>query len=416
MRFSNTLGALALASSTVAQGLTTCDGDVCFVISIPTATAASGTGDIFIQMSAPTTVGWIGIGQGPTMFDSNLFMMYSNAAGTNVTLSPRLGVGEVDPDPAGTTAEVTLLSGSGISDGIMTGNFKCSNCASWPGGSMNFNDPASKWIYAWDTSAPVASDSLTIRCAEHSNYGEPTWDLTMAAGGDGQNPFTTSAAAVLASGATPAGSIEAEESKPSHFNAVLRAHAIIGAIAFAIMYPLGAIAIRILSIKGLLWIHAGWMIFTYALAISCMGMGIWLAVTDGYMSENHSRIGIVVVCGLVIQPFTGFIHHKLYKSSGSPNTATYPHVWFGRALIFLGVINGGLGLKLAGADKGEKIAYGAIAGVMYVAWIAVIAWAFIRSRDRKEGETGEGVFPTRDQSEEMQGISHLKDANQSTSS
>lgn len=71
---------------------------------------------------------WIGFGQGKSMTGANIFMMYANAAGDNVTVSPRLGVGNVQPKFAGNTSELTVLSGSGISNGIMTANVKC-GCA-----------------------------------------------------------------------------------------------------------------------------------------------------------------------------------------------------------------------------------------------------------------------------------------------
>jgi hypothetical protein len=58
------------------------------------------------------------------MKGANIFMIYANAAGTNVTLSPRLGTGNQQPS-ADTTAEVTLLDGSGISAGMMVANVRC---------------------------------------------------------------------------------------------------------------------------------------------------------------------------------------------------------------------------------------------------------------------------------------------------
>lgn len=67
---------------------------------------------------------WIGLGQGSSMKGANIFMIYADAAGTNVTLSPRLGTGNNAPD-VDTTTDVTLLSGSGITNGIMTANIRC---------------------------------------------------------------------------------------------------------------------------------------------------------------------------------------------------------------------------------------------------------------------------------------------------
>lgn len=58
------------------------------------------------------------------MAGANIFMVYSNAAGNNVTLSPRLGTGNFEPQ-SDTSAEVTLLGGSGLANGMMTANVKC---------------------------------------------------------------------------------------------------------------------------------------------------------------------------------------------------------------------------------------------------------------------------------------------------
>ena len=42
--------------------------------------------------------------------------------------------------------------------------------------------------------------------------------------------------------------------------------------------------------------------------------------------------------------------------------------------MILGIINGGLGLKLAGGDGVFVIAYSVVAGVMFVAYLAVSFW------------------------------------------
>lgn len=57
------------------------------------------------------------------MSGSNIFVMYTSADGQNVTVSPRLGTGHVQPQHA-TDAQVELLAGSGIADGMMTANVK----------------------------------------------------------------------------------------------------------------------------------------------------------------------------------------------------------------------------------------------------------------------------------------------------
>jgi hypothetical protein len=137
------------------------------------------------------------------MKGSNIFMIYANSAGTNVTLSTRLGIGEKAPN-VDTTAIVTLLAGSGITNNVMTANVRCSNCNSWSGGSMSFTDTSSKWIWAYKSGSSVRSDSVSANLAEHSKYGATTFNLVTAAGGSSNNPFgTTSASTAGKCGSLP---------------------------------------------------------------------------------------------------------------------------------------------------------------------------------------------------------------------
>jgi hypothetical protein len=141
MYLSKALGALALgmlfpyrpismanfltASSVVAQNQTYCASDnVCYAVNVPETTASSGSGDLYFHMSGPSTMSWIGFGQGESMTGSNIFLIYANAAGTNVTLSPRMGVGERPPS-TDSAANLTLLEGSGISNAMMVANVRC---------------------------------------------------------------------------------------------------------------------------------------------------------------------------------------------------------------------------------------------------------------------------------------------------
>lgn len=261
---------------------------------------------------------------------------------------------------------------------------------------MSFNDATSDWIWSYKTGSPIASDSATAPVTMHTNFGTTTFNLQQARGGSSANPFV--AAAVAASSAPAMSSSTAKKSGgvPSYFSKVLIAHATLMAITFVLLFPLGAMAMRLLSFRGLVWAHAGWMIFAYCAAIAGLGMGIWVALTVKKLDTYHAIIGIVVVGCLVIQPFTGLIHHLLFKRKGRRNAATYPHVWWGRAIITLAIINGGFGLQLARAypplsnssRKGE-IAYGAVAGPVWLTWMGVIAYSHFKRSGKQNGETGE---------------------------
>jgi hypothetical protein len=102
-----------------------CPSDgVCFGLNIPESTASSGTGDIFFQISAPSSHEWVALGQGSGMANANMFVVYTSSGGSNVTLSPRHTSNYQAPSH-NADVQATLLEGSGVSNGVMTANVKC---------------------------------------------------------------------------------------------------------------------------------------------------------------------------------------------------------------------------------------------------------------------------------------------------
>jgi hypothetical protein len=77
----------------------------------------------------------------------------------------------------------------------------------------------------------------------------------------------------------------------------------------------------------------------------------------------------VVVCLLVIQPALGYAHHRHFLKHGQRGLVSHAHIWYGRALMLLGVINGGLGLQLADERNSLIIAYSVVAGVMFLLYV-----------------------------------------------
>jgi hypothetical protein len=50
------------------------------------------------------------------------------------------------------------------------------------------------------------------------------------------------------------------------------------ALAFVVLFPLGASWMRFFQFKGLVWFHAGWQLLTYCIALVGLGLGIHLAM------------------------------------------------------------------------------------------------------------------------------------------
>ena len=100
-----------------------------------------------------------------------------------------------------------------------------------------------------------------------------------------------------------------------------------------------------------------------------------------YLHEPHAIIGMILLGTLFFMPILGTFHHKAHKKVQKRTVWSYGHIFSGRAIIILGMINGGLGLRLAGASKTTKIVYGVFAGLMGVAYLATIVFGELnRSR------------------------------------
>jgi sulfite exporter TauE/SafE len=82
----------------------------------------------------------------------------------------------------------------------------------------------------------------------------------------------------------------------------------------------------------------------------------------------------------LIQPIFGFIVHRNFQKTGLPSFYTALHVWYGRILILLGMINGGLGLQLANnTSMGIRGLYAAIVVCVVLAYVlAQVRWYRIR--------------------------------------
>lgn len=138
------------------------------------------------------------------MVGANIFVMYTSSDGNNVTVSPRYASSYSEPQ-YDSTAQITLLEGSGVSGGKMVANVRCSNCQSWNGGqgTMDFSGSTADFIYAAKSGAPINSDSPEAGISEHDVKSAFSWTISNAKGGsENVNPFVVSSGG-SSSGGTP---------------------------------------------------------------------------------------------------------------------------------------------------------------------------------------------------------------------
>lgn len=367
--------------------LRTCpETDVCYSINVPEQSASSGSGDIYFQLSAPTTYQWVALAQGTAMDNANMFIMHSSADGTNVTLSARNTSGHTMPIHNDAT-DVSLMDGSGIANSRMTANVRCGNCNTWGTGSMSLQDSSSDWLYAFRQGSPIDSDDTNAAISQHDNKGTFQWDLSRATGGSAPNPFTASASTTTNSSSSAS---EWDRMSTQTQSQYASAHGALASLAFVAVFPIGALLVRLSHLNNLPWIHGTIQIFGYILFLAAAGLGIYIATASSRLNEPHAVIGILLLAVLSFMPFLGALHHKVYKRLQKRTLWSYVHIFTGRVAIILGIVNGGLGLHLAEARTSYVVAYGILAGGMGGFYLGVIFHEMKRGRKAKVGAGGLG--------------------------
>ncbi|KAL8854535.1 MAG: hypothetical protein Q9221_000570 [Calogaya cf. arnoldii] len=182
---------------------------------------------------------------------------------------------------------------------------------------------------------------------------------------------------------------ESESRPPSNFHRIVITHAALMGIAFVLLMPIGVFLIRLLSSKNTVWYHASVQLLAYATALAAFGLGAWMATVSGAWtaSNGHPILGTIIIALLLLQPVLGYVHHRIYIRRKGRTAWGISHVWYGRMLILLAVINGGLGLQLSDNTIKGEIAYGIIVGVMFLLYLAVLGVAHLRKgKNSHEGE------------------------------
>ncbi|KAM3075801.1 hypothetical protein ACMFMG_007928 [Clarireedia jacksonii] len=373
MKISN-IAATCIAFLASVTALATYSPGPTYSLGIPPSTAASGKGNIYFQLSAPNTYRWVGLGIGSRMAGATIFVMYSDGKG-NVTVSGRGGgQGHVEPKVDADRAaglDVKLLEGSGVEGGVMRGNVLCTNCP-----LLSTTSSSSQWIAAWMVGDPIDSTSPSYSINQHNDdsYRQFTYDLSTAAIDNDSNPFI-SLAATSSSSSRPASSVAAEnQSSASKTNKYNIAHGTIMSITMIILFPLGALSMMF----GKFWVHVFIQGFGLALLIVGFALGVRLAEIQNLLfttpAKTHTIFGLVIFILFLLQFLLGLYHHHKYKQQQRRGWAGVMHIWYGRTIIVLGIVNGGVGLQLAGNSTAGKVVYGVVAGVVglaYAGWVGL---------------------------------------------
>ncbi|KAI6359072.1 hypothetical protein MCOR25_007167 [Pyricularia grisea] len=189
MSFIRTIVAALALLAIPATAAKFCDGQVCysefvspqqiaFRVAIPNTPAQGTSFDLLLQIVAPKTVGWAGIGWAGQMVNNPLTIAYSDG-GSGVTVSSRWASSMSLPSPyPGALYEKLPMSATNATHWRL--DVICTGCSSWQGGGL---DPASTtaaiaWAMAYATPGQPSSNTSSIRY--HSSRGHIDFDLAAA--------------------------------------------------------------------------------------------------------------------------------------------------------------------------------------------------------------------------------------------
>ncbi|KAK0114846.1 hypothetical protein ONS96_013328 [Cadophora gregata f. sp. sojae] len=408
-RLQQTLGWVITGFASLSTAQTSFSPGPTYSIGIPSdsSISSSSTGPLYFRLEAPTSYQWVGLGIGSQMAGATIFVMYADGNG-NVTLSGRKSTGQVEPKADSTVqAGLELLEGTGIADGKMVANVRCTTCT-LDSSKTSSNSP---WIAAWSIGSAIDSTSTSATLRQHSgnNRVEAQVDLSKASISSDSNPFvsastpagspnsgSSSSPTTAASGSNPTSSSGSGSGNNnggnnngnsnsnnggvtfgsgSDFQAITdyqKAHGIVMGVVVVLLFPFGAMFVR-LGGSGI--VHG--VLQVLSLCALLVGLGLGVKLTDLRklsFTTTHPLFGLIIVGLFLIQPILGLVHHLQYKRNLSRAPVSHLHIWYGRILMLLAVINGGLGLKLADNTKGGKIAYAVVAAVVGVLYTGACVW------------------------------------------
>ncbi|KAI2619277.1 hypothetical protein GGR54DRAFT_647944 [Hypoxylon sp. NC1633] len=174
------------------------------------------------------------------------------------------------------------------------------------------------------------------------------------------------------------------------------AHGVLAALCFVVLFPVGAILMRMVSGRHAWILHATTQCVAFALYIAAAGLGLHLidvvrippgntSLLENPSTNAHPIIGIVILVALFLQPILGIYHHRQFKRLKRRTVFSHAHLWLGRLMVTLGVVNGGLGLQLAGASRDAVTAYSVVAAVAWLIWlVTAVTWEVRQHRDRRQ--------------------------------
>ncbi|KAF1922453.1 iron reductase domain protein [Didymella exigua CBS 183.55] len=314
---------------------------------------ANDSSDVYFYFASPA-YSWVGVGFGQQMEDSLMLIIYPDADGNNVTISPRIG--RKGGEPIFTDKiDLEVLDGTRIEDGLMILHARCSDCRVWPNGFLDATSPHQPMIYAFGGPYALQSSSDSADLKRHVRYGHFTIDMR-AATGTGGVPLKSNAS----TGVQDLGVMTKDKDRRT------LAHAILGCVVLFVVWPLNVLIAGFLkNIR----IHAGFSVAVILILSITYGLGISTSNQfnrSKVFNTPHQILAIISIAPLSLLsalPARPLVRlHRIIPRL---------HVPLSNLALTLLLVSGGLGLQLSQQSRLIILTYTALS-LTLVIFLAII--------------------------------------------
>ncbi|EMC90845.1 hypothetical protein BAUCODRAFT_39860 [Baudoinia panamericana UAMH 10762] len=144
--------------------------------------------------------------------------------------------------------------------------------------------------------------------------------------------------------------------------------------AFVAVFPTGSLLLRLF--QSVTW-H--WAVQCIGVLLVIVGLATGVSISREYnrgkgFTSAHQVLGLLLFAGVIIQLGLGIINHAIHRRTKQGTAFGKVHLFLGPTVMLLALINGGLGLNLAGDTQGHVPYAIAVlaAGILFIlarAWI-----------------------------------------------
>ncbi|KAF2404316.1 hypothetical protein EJ06DRAFT_546243 [Trichodelitschia bisporula] len=299
------------------------------------------TRNTWFRLAAPSDYSYVAVGTGAQMKDSTMFIFYEGAKPDDWQMSIRNGHGNVEPiaNKSMSMNRVEVNNDphpNGIRDGYYYAAWHCLNCADQIGINPTSKNQGFIWALGPPGHSPRSND-VEAPLRMHRGHGYFGLDMTKAVGKE-MPPLGTASEGVVTQNNKL--TLDHDAGSPGH--------AAVMGLAFVVVFPLGVLALRVLDKVKL---HMVFQSIGLLLVLLGFGSGLYISRvynrSKGY-NTAHQIIGLIVVFIVITQWVLGFLHHRTFVKTQRPTAMIKPHKWIlGPLVMLLGLVNGGLGFRLA---------------------------------------------------------------------